>query len=208
MRTGLPFDDVLAAAQAGAAWAFEVLYRDLSPSVTGYLRLHGAQEPDDVASETFLQVFTGLASFSGDEDGLRAWVFTIAHRRLVDDWRRRSRRPQLTDDPGAGPELVGGDVEDDVLGRLGGETVERLCGLLAPDQRAVLLLRILADLTVEQVAAVLGRSVGSVKALQRRGLRALREHLEAEQEREASPHGGGTGGAGVVTAHPYAGVRR
>jgi len=208
MRTGLPFDDVLAAAQAGAAWAFEVLYRDLAPSVTGYLRLHGAQEPDDVASETFLQVFTGLASFAGDEESLRAWVFTIAHRRLVDDWRRRSRRPQITDDPGTGPEPVGGDVEDDVLARLGGDTVERLCGLLAPDQRAVLLLRILADLTVEQVAAVLGRSVGSVKALQRRGLRALREHLQAEQEQEVSPVGGGTGGAGVTTAHPYAAVRR
>src|SRR5689334_14091513 len=77
VRTGLPFDDVLAAAQAGAAWAFEVLYRDLAPAVTGYLRLHGAAEPDDLASETFIGVFTGLRKFSGDEDGLRAWVFTI-----------------------------------------------------------------------------------------------------------------------------------
>src|ERR687890_2791585 len=98
VRTGLPFDDVLAAAQAGAAWAFEVLYRDLSPSVTGYLRLHGALEPDDLASETFIGVFTGLPGFRGDEGALRAWVFTIAHRSLVDDWRRRSRRPQVVDD--------------------------------------------------------------------------------------------------------------
>ena len=50
MATGLPFDDVLTAAQAGAGWAFEVLYRDLAPSVTGYLRLHRAVEPDDLAS--------------------------------------------------------------------------------------------------------------------------------------------------------------
>src|ERR671927_93662 len=122
MPTGIAFDGVLSAAQAGAAWAFEVLYRELSPSVTGYLRLHGAAEPDDLASETFIGVFTGLASFSGDEQGLRAWVFTIAHRRLLDDWRRRSRRPQLADDPDVAPEIVGGDVEDDVLDRLGGET--------------------------------------------------------------------------------------
>src|SRR3954469_22083044 len=98
VRTGAAFDDVLVAAQVGAAWAFEVLYRDLSPVVTGYLRLHGAAEPDDLASETFLGVFTGLAGFRGDEDALRAWVFTIAHRRLVDDWRCRSRRPQAADD--------------------------------------------------------------------------------------------------------------
>lgn len=204
MSAGLPFDDVLAAAQGGAGWAFEVLYRDLAPAVTGYLRLHGAQEPDDLASETFVGVFTGLASFSGDERALRGWVFTIAHRRLLDDWRRRSRRPQLTDDPGAGPDPVGGDVEDDVLDRLGGETVEQLCGLLPPDQRSVLLLRILADLTVEQVAAVTGRSIGSVKALQRRGLRALREHVG--QADLTVP--GGTSGADEVVAHPYAAVRR
>ena len=189
MRTGLPFDDVLAAAQAGAAWAFEVLYRDLSPAVTGYLRLHGAAEPDDLASETFIGVFTGLAGFSGDEDALRAWVFTIAHRRLVDDWRRRSRRPQVTDDPGDLGVVVGGDAEDDALARVGAETVHRLCGSLPSDQRSVLLLRILADLTVEQVAEVLGKSVGSVKALQRRGLRSLRAHLDSAQSQEKVPAG-------------------
>src|SRR4051812_21700882 len=95
MATGLPFDDVLTAAQAGAAWAFEVLYRDLAPSVTGYLRLHRAVEPDDLASETFIGVFTGLSGFSGDEGALRAWVFTIAHRRLAGDWGRRSRPPKV-----------------------------------------------------------------------------------------------------------------
>jgi RNA polymerase sigma factor (sigma-70 family) len=179
MATGPVFDDVLAAARAGAAWAFEVLYRDLAPAVTGYLRLHGAPEPDDLASETFLDVFRGLGGFTGDEQGLRSWVFTIAHRRLVDDWRRRGRRPLLADG-GADlvPDAVGGDVEDDVLDRLGTEAVHRMCSALPADQRSVLLLRVLADLTVEQVAEAMGRSVGSVKALRRRGLRRLREDLE------------------------------
>ncbi len=196
MRTGLPFDDVLAAAQAGAAWAFEVLYRDLSPSVTGYLRLHGALEPDDLASETFIGVFTGLSGFSGDEDALRAWVFTIAHRRLVDDWRRRSRRPQAADDPGDLTELLGGNVEDDALVSVGTDTVHRLCAELPDDQRSVLLLRILADLTIEQVAQAMGRSVGAVKALQRRGLRRLRTRLETAPEKV---------GAGAYPSEP---VRR
>lgn len=175
---GPAFDDVLAAARAGAAWAFEVLYRQLAPAVTGYLRLHGAVEPDDLASETFLAVFRGLGGFEGDEQGLRSWVFTIAHRRLTDDWRRRGRRPLLAD---GGDELVpdaaGGDVEDDALVRLGTERVHELCAGLPADQRSVLLLRILGDLTVEQVAEVMGRSVASVKALQRRGLRRLRDEL-------------------------------
>jgi RNA polymerase sigma-70 factor (ECF subfamily) len=185
MRTGLPFDDVLAAARTGAAWAFEVLYRDLAPVVTGYLRLHGAVEPDDLASETFIGVFTGLPGFTGDEDALRSWVFTIAHRRLVDDWRRRSRRPQLTDEAEDLGGLVGGDVEDDVLVRVGTDDVHRLCAGLPDDQRSVLLLRILADLTVEQVADVMGRSMASVKALQRRGLRTLRQQLEPAPQKNA-----------------------
>jgi RNA polymerase sigma factor (sigma-70 family) len=196
MRTGLPFDDVVAAAQAGAAWAFETLYRDLSPAVTGYLRLHGAAEPDDLASETFLGVFTGLGSFRGDEDALRAWVFTIAHRRLVDDWRRRSRRPQVTDEDRDLAGHVGGDVEDDALTRLGAESVHRMCGRLPDDQRAVVLLRVRGDLTVEQVAQVMGRSVASVKALQRRGLRALRAELENSSERVGP------------AANPFAAARR
>lgn len=203
MSTGLPFDDVLVAAQAGAAWAFEVIYRDLAPAVTGYLRLHGAAEPDDLASETFVGVFTGLARFQGDEAALRAWVFTIAHRRLADDWRRRSRRPQLADDPEALGETadgVGGDVEEDALVRVGAENVQRLCDELPEDQRAVLLLRILADLTIEQVAGVMDRSEGAVKALQRRGLRTLRALLE-----QGSPE---RGGAPVTSAYPYPAVVR
>ncbi len=182
MRTGPVFDDVLVAAQAGAAWAFEVLYRDLAPVVTGYLRLHGAVEPDDLASETFLGVFTGMAAFRGDEDDFRSWVFTIAHRRLIDDWRRRSRRPQVTDDAGDLALRPGGDAEEDALVRIGAQDVHRLCGQLPDDQRSVLLLRVLADLTVEQVAAVMGRSVGATKALQRRGLRTLRARLEKAAE--------------------------
>jgi RNA polymerase sigma-70 factor (ECF subfamily) len=200
MATGLPFDDVLAAAQAGAAWAFETLYRDLAPAVTGYLRLHGAAEPDDLASETFLGVFTGLAGFRGDEGALRAWVFTIAHRRLVDDWRRRSRRPRLADDDLAdqadGAGHVGGDVEDDAFTRLGAQHVHRICALLPDDQRAVVLLRVLGDLTVEQVAEAMGRSTASVKGLQRRGLCALRDELENSPERVGP------------AAHPFSTARR
>src|SRR4051812_5975904 len=185
MATGLPFDDVLVAAQAGAAWAFERLYRELAPAVTGYLRLHGAVEPDDLASETFLGGFTGLATFTGDEAGPRPWGFTNPHRRRGDDSPRRRPGRQIADARGDLPAHLGGDVEDDALTRLGAESVHLLCGELPTDQRSVLLLRILADLTVEQVAEVLGKTVPSVKALQRRGLRALRDRLERENSSES-----------------------
>ena len=178
MPIGTTFPEVLAAAQAGAGWAFEVIYRDLAPAVTGYLRLQGAAEPDDLASETFIGVFTGLGAFHGDEAGLRSWVFTIGRRRLVDDWRRRGRRPVLAEDgTDALREHRGGDVEEDALARIGARTVHEVCAGLPDDQRDVLLLRIVADLTVEQVAAVLGKTAPAVKALQRRALTALHSDI-------------------------------
>jgi RNA polymerase sigma-70 factor (ECF subfamily) len=89
----------------------------------------------------------------------------------------------VSDDPGDLTELCGGDVEDDALVGFGTDNVHRLCAELPDDQRSVLLLRILADLTVEQVAQAMGRSVGATKALQRRGLRTLRGRLEKTHEK-------------------------
>ena len=169
------FDAVLTAARAGADWAWERIYGELAPSVAGYLRARGADDPEDLTGEVFLQVVGGLARFSGAERDFRAWVFTIAHRRLVDDLRRRSRRPV-----GAAPDDVleraagpGGDVRDDAAARLGEASVREAIEGLAPDQRDVLLLRILGDLTIEEIARLLGKRQGAVKALQRRALRNL-----------------------------------
>ncbi len=82
-----PFERVLSAAQADSPWAYEQLYRALSPSICGYLRLQGVGDPEDLTSEVFLGAFRGIKAFRGDEAQFRSWVFTIAHRRLTDDRR-------------------------------------------------------------------------------------------------------------------------
>jgi DNA-directed RNA polymerase specialized sigma24 family protein len=92
------FDAVLDAARSGAPWAFERLYADFSSAVGGYLRLRGAAEPDDLASEVFLGVFTGVKSFSGTEQQFRSWAFTIADQRLLDERRRAGRRLPRADE--------------------------------------------------------------------------------------------------------------
>jgi RNA polymerase sigma factor (sigma-70 family) len=173
-----PFASLLSAAQAGGAWAYERLYRSLAPVVAGYLRVQGAAEPDDLTSEVFEKAFTALGGFSGSEAQFRSWIFTIAHNRLTDERRRAARRPVRADIDV--PELPAGDVEEDAARRLATERVRRLCDGLAPDQRDVLLLRMLADLTVEEIAQALGKSPGAVKALQRRGLAALRRQMERQ----------------------------
>jgi len=171
------FHTVLAAAKAGADWAWTVIYRDLAGPIKAYLAAHGAAEPDDLASEVFFQAARDIQKFEGDETGFRSWLFVIAHRRLVDSWRAAGRRsPQVpladfVQDP------EGGDVEQEAVDRL--ITGELLSAFeqLTPDQRAVISLRIIGSLTLEETAKVLERRVGAVKALQRRALSALRVML-------------------------------
>lgn len=181
-RLGGQFDPVLTAARSGAGWAAGRLWSSLAPQVAGYLRAQGAPEPDDLASEVFLGVFRGLASFSGDEEKFRSWVFTIAHRRLVDERRRLVRRPPpapLGDDDRAGAS-PSASAEHEALRRLSEERVRRVCERLVPDQRDVLLLRLVGGLTSEEVAVALGKSPGAVRALQRRGVASLRRIFEQE----------------------------
>jgi RNA polymerase sigma-70 factor (ECF subfamily) len=178
---GEELDGVLDAAQAGAGWALEVLYRQLAPAVSGYLRVQGAAEPDDLTNEAFLRVFRDLGSFSGTDGQFRSWVFSIAHARLIDERRQLGRRIAIAGDALSGVDVEDRcDVESDVLRALAEERVRALCARLMADQRDVLLLRLVADLTVEQTARVVGKSIGATKQLQRRGLVALRKELERE----------------------------
>jgi RNA polymerase sigma-70 factor (ECF subfamily) len=146
------------------------VYRDLAPSVLGYLRSQGASDPEDLLGETFLQVVRDVRRFRGDEAALRRWVFTIAHHRLIDARRRSRRRPALAESPV--PELPAAATPEPFDPQL----VEALAALTA-EQRDVVTLRFVADLPIEAVAAVTGRSPGAVKALQHRALDALARQL-------------------------------
>ena len=129
----------------------------------------------------FLGVLTTIPSFTGDEERFRSWVFTIAHSRLVDERRRADRRPQRAGrDHDVNLDTPGGDAEEDALQLLSTERVRSLCHQLVPDQRDVLLLRLMAGLTIEAIAEALGKSSGAVKALQRRGLANLRKILQRD----------------------------
>ncbi len=174
------FDEVLAAARLGQAWALTALYRSYAGAVAGYVRARSPAEPDDLVSEIFTSVFTSLDRFSGDEADFRGWLFTIAQRRVVDDLRRRSRRVDTTAYEPADDARQVASAEQDSLDRMGEQWVRRVLERLVPDQREVLLLRILGDLTVEQVAGLVGKSPGAVKALQRRGLVAAEKIVRAE----------------------------
>jgi RNA polymerase sigma factor (sigma-70 family) len=174
------FGRVLAAARQEERWAFERIFTVLAPVVVGYLRAQGGLEPEDLTSEVFLGVLRNLDTFDGDEAAFRSWVFTIAHRRLLDERRRLRRRPPPEPLADALEVRAPDDVEDAVARSLATQRVRALCERLSPDQRDVLLLRLLGRLTVEEVAAALDKTPEAVKALQRRGFLAIGRLVERE----------------------------
>lgn len=173
---GEEFATVLAAARTGAEWAWTALYRDLAPSVLGYLRHRGAADPDGLCGDVFLRVVRDLPRFEGDEAGFRSWVFVMTHHRLIDESRRLRRRPEVSRER-IPDEAAASDVESEAQERLAADEIRRLFDSLPPAQRDVLLLRVLGDLGAEDIGRAVGRSPGAVRALQRRGLEALRRRL-------------------------------
>lgn len=170
--------DLVVAVREGQAWALTEIWQRHAASVTGYLRGRGATEPEDMTSDVFLAVFERVGGFHGDDEALRSFVFTVAHHKMVDDLRRRGRRGESAAyEPETDPR-VEASAETMAMSAIGDQRVDELLETLSPDQRDVVLLRVVADLSLEQTASVLGKRVGAVKALQHRALASLRRVME------------------------------
>ena len=142
------------------------VYDRLAPAVLGWFRGCGVADPEALTGDVFLAVTARLADFDGDDDALRRWVFTIAHHKRVDEVRRVRRRPvEVDEEPDPTPAHDPDPVDPELVAAL---------DRLTTDQREVVLLRVVADLAVDDVARITGRSQGSVKMLLSRGLAALR----------------------------------
>jgi RNA polymerase sigma-70 factor (ECF subfamily) len=172
------FDGTIADACKGNRLALAELYRELHPPILRYLRALEPVEGEDLASDVWLGVISHLGNFRGDQRALRSWAFTIARSRLIDLRRRRVRRAT---DPTAPEEIARHaeqrDVEEDAMAALSTEDALRRIATLPPDQAEVVLLRVVGDLSVRDVAAIMGKRPGTVRVLQHRALRRLAEQL-------------------------------
>ena len=148
-------------------------YRALAPAVLGYLRSQGAPDPEDVLGEVFLQVARDWRKFRGEEADLRRWVFSIAHNRLLDARRSAARRPAIS------TSLVPEGAAPPPAGELDPELLDALANL-TPEQREVVVLRFVGDLSLQDVARITRRRVGAVKAMQHRALETLGRSLRPE----------------------------
>lgn len=171
-------DSAVEGLRAGDAAAFRAVYEALAPAVLGYVRTRGSRDPEALTQEVFLTVFRRAGQLDGGEAGLRTFVFSVAHARVVDEFRQRARRPDtreytIDEDPRVEP-----SAEESVQQVLDADRVMTLLDLLPDAQRDVISLRVVAGLSLEETAESIGRSVGAVKQLQRRGLLALRDLTE------------------------------
>jgi RNA polymerase sigma-70 factor (ECF subfamily) len=152
-------------------------YRALAPVVLGYLRSQRVPDPEDVLGEVFLHVARDIGRFSGDEAALRRWVFSIAHNRSMDAHRKAKRDRSTLDAEISEARSAGADGPSEPLDPA---LIEAL-STLSDEQREVVVLRFVADLPLEAVAEITGRSPGAVTAMQHRAMDNLRKAVSPEE---------------------------
>ena len=178
-------------AQDGDPEAFRALYRDTQPRLLRYLHTLVGDDAEDIASETWLQVTRDLAGFSGDHDGFRGWVATIARHRALDHLRYHARRPPARPVPAEdlATRPAADDTADAALEALSTGAALALIATLPADQAEAVLLRAVLGLDAQTAATVLGKRPGAVRTAAYRGLRTLATRIGTDPQR---PVTGGT----------------
>ena len=175
---GDDFARVLADAQGGSEDQFAVLWRDTNPALLRYLRVLAPENAEDIAAETWVHVIRGLPRFIGDEAAWRAWLFTTARRRLIDQARLRKRHPAEPLDGVSAAEMPRTpDAAQIAMENLATESAIALLSQLPPPQAEVIMLRVVAGLDTDAVAELLGKTPGNIRVMAHRGLKKLEDLL-------------------------------
>jgi RNA polymerase sigma-70 factor (ECF subfamily) len=167
----------LGAARVGDREALAELWRTHQAPLLRYLRARRAPTPDDVASQVWIDVATSIDRFEGDDDDFRRWLFTIAHRRSVDQIRKavRASAPRSALSARAADHAAGADADHEDHDAL--DRAIALVATLPDDQAEAVMLRVVNDLPIADVASVMGTSAGNVRVLVHRGLTRLRRKI-------------------------------
>jgi RNA polymerase sigma-70 factor, ECF subfamily len=164
-------------AKAGDESAFTQIYERYAPAIYRYIyfRLGEQELAEDLQAEVFLRMLEGIHRYEDRGWPISAWLYRIARDRTIDTMRRRRSRQQVP------LEAWGGSCdgpEDSVGAQLEYEELSRTLESLTDDQRQVIQLRFLSEMSIQEVAQKLGRTEGSIKALQHRGLQSLARRLD------------------------------
>ena len=172
-------EDLVRRVRANEPQAFDELYARYSPRVFGYLfqRLNGnAEEAEDLTADVFAKVYEKIDTFEVKNSPMSAWLFRIAHNRLIDSVRRRPRQTQVPLD--VAPQVPAGPVFQGIDQAVALEQIKVGLARLTAEQRQVIVLRFLEGKSLAETAAIVHRNEDAVKKLQARGLASLRRGIE------------------------------
>ena len=168
-------------ARAGDAEAWNVLLKRYQLPLYVYVfeLAHNEQASLDIVQETFVNAVRHLDSLHEDEK-FGSWLFGIAHQKCIQQWRRQNRDAELQEELADAP----ADANDTPLELLIREEQEaefmKLLDQLPTPQRSVLLLHFVEDFSLEEIAAITGAQLGTVKSRMHYAKRALRKLLEEQ----------------------------
>lgn len=167
----------IVAAKAGDTDAFAALYRAHVQTIFRYIafRVNDVQLAEDLTADVFARALKGLPSYEDRGRPLLAWLYRIAHGRVVDHLRRAGRRDET--DLDAQPLPVRQDMDSGLMRRHAARALRVAITRLTPDQQQVIVLRFVEDRPINETAALLGKSPNAIKALQHRALRSLHDRL-------------------------------
>lgn len=171
---------VIAQAQAGDPLAFDVLYQRYAHLILRflYLRTREAENAQDLTQEVFMRVLKNIASFEyRGEKSFLGWLYTIATHVQIGQARRKQNLQTPLDDSAEIADPRGQEPVTTAFERI---FLQHAIDQLTEDQKQVLTLKFFGDLTNQEIASVIGRSEGAVKALQYRALQSLQQIIERE----------------------------
>lgn len=165
-------------AKAGNSEAFGQLYDAYLERIYRfvYFRVEDQQTAEDITSQVFLKAWENLGRFQIGGTPFLAWLYTIAHNAVIDHYRTRKVTAALEDvrlsDPGHAEA-----VENSIDSAVEMSSIKSALQTLTGDQRQVLLLKFIDEMSNEEIARHLGKREGAIRALQMRGLKALSKRL-------------------------------
>jgi len=167
------------AAQHGERDALEELYLLHFDRIFGYLNVTvgNRHDAEDLATQTFVRMLESIGRFRFGSAPFSAWLFRIAHNLAMDHFRARRRWQPEEEVPEPEPDERT-SAEAQAFASMGRRSLLDLIDGLSPDQQQVLTLKFVFDFSNADVAAILGRREGAVKALQHRALTALQKQLD------------------------------
>jgi RNA polymerase sigma-70 factor (ECF subfamily) len=170
---------LLQRAQRGDADAFADLYRAHVQPIFRYIahRVNNTQLAEDMTGDVFTRALEGLPTYTDQGKPFIAWLYRIAHARVVDYYRRSERRPVETDvESEVLPVTL--DMDEGLLRRQAARALRAAIVELTSDQQQVVILRFVEGQPIEAVAQIMGKNANAIKALQHRALRSLASRLE------------------------------